>query len=142
MSKKASAKQKALAMGLILVGLLIAGFFGMGMLRAARQFRGRPPMPPPGEVETDVELIRDWMTVPFVAHTYRVPGTILFDALRIPPEGNEEKSLRDLNREYYPSDPDFVLAKVKETILANQPPLTPDLEPAPTSPTPAQPWSQ
>ncbi len=66
-------------------------------------------------METDVELIRGWMTVPFIAELYRVPD-LLFDALKISPEGNREKSLRDLNREYYPDADSFVLETVKATV--------------------------
>lgn len=127
------------AMILLLAGALLIGLFGWRALHAMRGFRGRPPMPPPGKIETDVELIRDWMTVPFVAHMYHVPGPILFEALQIPPQGNDEKSLAELNREYFPNDSGCVLAKVKETVLANQPLLPPDLEAVPTSTSPAQP---
>jgi hypothetical protein len=119
------------AIVLLVIGALFVGFFGLRTLHALRGFRGRPPMPPPGKMETDVELIRDWMTIPFIARTYHVPGILLFKTLEIPPDGNDEKSLADLNREYFPNDSDFVLIRVKETVRANQPPLPPDAEPAP-----------
>lgn len=90
-------------------------------------------MPPRDKVETDVEHIRDWMTIPFIAHMYRVPGYILFEAVKIAPEGNEKKSLLDLNKEYYPNESGRVLQTIKQAVKETQPPLPP------ASPTPPPP---
>lgn len=109
---------------LILLGMVIIIFFGMRAMHAFRRFNGHRP-PPPGKVETDVELIRDWMTVPFVSRMYHVPDEIIFEALEISPKNNRDKSLEDLNQEYYSKVDGLVLETVKATILANQPPLTP-----------------
>lgn len=112
---------------LILLGVVIIIFFGMRAMHAFRKFNGHRP-PPPGKVETDVELIRDWMTVPFASRMYHVPDEIIFEALEISPKNNRDKSLEDLNQEYYSKADGLVLEIVKATILANQPP------PAPVSP--------
>jgi hypothetical protein len=118
-------RQRTLVLGIILIGVLFVGFFGLRFFRAFREFRGhRPPPFPPADAqpaETDVELIRDWMTIGFISHTYRIPPNLLYKALDIPPRGNEEKSLQQLNDEYFPNQPGYVLATVKETIPANQP---------------------
>jgi hypothetical protein len=113
-------KQRNLVTGLIIIGLLIVVVFGLRTARAFRQFHGHRPPPPFGTkpVETDVSLIRDWMTVPFVARMYHVPPPVLFEALEIPEEGNHEKSLRQLNQEYYPEAKGIVLEKVKAALLA------------------------
>lgn len=122
--------QCILVLSLILVGMLIAVFFGFRSIHAYREFRQhRPPPLPPAEyqqIETDADLIRDWMTIPYISRTYHVPQKILFDALGIPSRGNEEKSLAQLNEEYSPQAPGIVLEVVKSTILAQQPPLPPD----------------
>lgn len=126
MSQKA---QRILVLGLVLFGILIAGFFGLRAIHAFREFRrhGPPPFPPGAEAfdnqpaETDVELIRDWMTVPYIAKTYRVHPKIIFDALAIPPKGNEEKSLLQLNEEFLPQSPGLVIELVKAVIQASQP---------------------
>jgi hypothetical protein len=74
------------------------------------------------DAETDVELIRDWMTIPFIARMYRVPPPILFEALKIPKNrSNEEKSLRQLNEEYFPKLPNHVITLVKATVQASLP---------------------
>ena len=128
MSAKVSKKQRALVIGLIALGILFTAFFGMRVLHSFKKFDGHRPPPPgkPGKVETDVEAIRGWMTVPFIAELYRVPEPALFDALRIPPDAkNREKSLRDLNREYYPDADGFVLETVKAKVKELQPPSTP-----------------
>lgn len=128
MSAKVSKKQRALVIGLISIGVLFTAFFGMRALHALKKFDGHRPPPPgkPGKVETDVEAIRGWMTVPFIAELYQVPAPALFDALEIPPnEENREKSLRDLNRDYYPDTDGFVLETVKAKVKELQPPSTP-----------------
>ena len=117
--------QRALILGLIFLGVLIAGFFGLRALFALREFRrhGGPP-PPLAEAfekrETDVELIRDWMTVPYISITYQVNPRKLFDALGISPRGNEEKSLLQLNEEFLPDQPDIVIELVKAVVQAEQ----------------------
>jgi hypothetical protein len=121
-------RQRTLVWGLILIGVVFVGFFGLRFFRAFRDFRGHPPAPfPPEEAppaETDVELIRDWMTISFVSHTYRIPPNLLYQALGIRPNGNEEKSLQQLNDKFFPKQPGFVLETVKAAIRANQSPPT------------------
>jgi hypothetical protein len=64
------------------------------------------------------------MTIPFIARIYRVHPPVIFDALSIPFEGNQEKSLKQLNDKYHPDEPGFVLDLVKTTVQANLPPPT------------------
>ena len=120
---KAMTKKNTGSIVLILLGVVIIGFFGMRALHAFKKFNGHRP-PPPGKVETDVELIRDWMTVPFISRMYHVPDEIIFEALKIPPNDNRDKSLMELDQEYYPDTGGFVMDLVKATILAHQPPPT------------------
>ena len=117
-------KQKILITSLIVLGVLLVVFFGLRAFRPFKELRGHHP-PPPGEIETDVTLIRDWMTVPYIAQRYYVPGDKLFEAVKIPPPGNKNKSLLQLNNEYYPDQPSFVLETIKADILAHQPPTPP-----------------
>jgi hypothetical protein len=137
MSTPINPKQRNLVTGLIIIGLIIVVFFGLRTARAFRQFHGhRPPPPFATQPETDVELIRDWMTVPFIAKMYHVRDPILFDALQIPEHGNREKSLQQLNEEYYPTAQGVVLEKIKAAVAAALPePLsTPTLPAIPTLP--------
>jgi hypothetical protein len=142
MSNPTNPRQHNFVVGLIIIGLMIIGFFGLRTFRAVRQFHGhRPPPPFEGEhIETDVNLIRDWMTVPFIARMYGVPPRLLFDSLEISDHGNQEKSLKQLNEEYFPQEEGTVLDKIKATVLANEPqqiqssPGTPIAPMAPTPP--------
>jgi hypothetical protein len=128
MTSKASPRQRTLVFILILLGIGFTTFFGMRSFRAYKKFDGHRPPPPgkPGEVETDVELIRDWMTISFISKTYRVPEKDIFDAIQITPLGNHEKSLKDLNHEYYPDADGFVLETVKAEVKKLQPAPLPD----------------
>lgn len=134
--------QRAIILGLIVLGILIAGFFGLRALIAFREFRRQGPPPVPSLVEalnrqpleTDVELIRDWMTVPYISKTYQVHPRILFDALGISPRGNEEKSLAQLNEEFFPQSPGLTIELVKAVIRAHQAPPTAVVPEAPHPP--------
>ena len=140
MNNQTNLRQRNFVVGLIIIGLMIIGFFGLRTVRAFRQFHGHRPPPPfaTEHIETDVSLIRDWMTVPFVSRMYHVPSSLLFDALQIPEHGNKEKSLRQLNEEYFPQTQGILLEKIKATVLANQPrqiqagPATPAISTTPT----------
>ena len=123
MDNSINPRQRNFVIGLIIIGLMIIGFFGLRTARAFRQFHGHRPPPPfaTEHVETDVSLIRDWMTIPFISRMYHVPAPVLFNALEIPEQGNREKSLKQLNEEYYPQGEGVVLEKIKTTVLAKQP---------------------
>ena len=140
MKNPTNLRQRNFVVGLIIIGLMIIGFFGLRTARAFRQFHGhRPPPPFEGEhIETDVDLIRDWMTVPFISRLYHVPESLLFDALQISEHGNKEKSLKQLNEEYFPQEAGTVLEKIKAAVLANEPQqiqASPDTPIVPTAPT-------
>ncbi len=118
-------KQRALVTALIGLGLLIVAVFGIRTLHAFKEFRGHRPPPPPFKNEqpvTDVELIRDWMTIPMIGKMYHVPPPIIFSALNISPVGNDKRNLKQLNEKYFSNEPGHVLEIVKATVQANVPP--------------------
>ena len=117
-----------------MIGLLIIVFFGLRTVRAFREFHSdRPRLPfATQSVETDAELIRDWMTLPYISIMYHLPLNLLYETLSIPPEGNEKKSLKQINDQYYPQAPGIVIEMVKSAILASQPhTVVPALTPVP-----------
>lgn len=120
-------RQRTLILSLVLAGALLVVLFGARTLRALRDFRERGPLPAPVEIsdptQIDVERIRSWMTVPFIARMYDIPATVLFEALEIPARGNEEKSLTQLNEQYFPGIPGIVEAKIKAAVLENLSPV-------------------
>jgi hypothetical protein len=114
-------KQKILATIFIVIGALAMIFFGMRAIRSVMRMRGAGPFgkPPPAN-QTDVSLIRDWMTVPYVARTYNVPPDALFKTMDIPGYENRKKSLKELNDELYPDQDGVVLAHIQAAIQAMQ----------------------
>jgi hypothetical protein len=122
---------RTLVLSLVTVGVIIVGLFGLRTLRLLREFREHRPPPPfaTERVETDVELVRDWMTIPFISKMYHVRPHILFEAVEIPEQGNRDKSLRQLNEEYFPEAPGIVETNVKAALLENLPPSTPPAAP-------------
>jgi len=128
---------RVLIFSMIFTGIVIAGLFGWRSLHAFREFRGDRPEPAfsadSQQMQTDVELIRDWMTIPFVAKMYKVSRPVLYKALDISPQGNQGKSLKQLNEEYFPEAPGIVETRVKAAVLENSqlPAPTPPTLPAP-----------
>lgn len=114
-------KQKILTYILIAIGALAVIFFGMRAMRSVMRMRGAGPFgkPPPAE-QTDVSLIRDWMTVPYVARTYKVPPDAIFNTMNIPGYENRKKSLKELNDEFYPNQDGAVLAHIQAVIQTMQ----------------------
>ena len=130
-------QQRLLIIGLIILGAAFVGFFGLRFFHAFRDIRGHHPHFPPRDskpAETDVSLIRDWMTIGFLSHNYRTPPDLLYRALDIRPNDNEDKSLKQLNDEYFPNKPGYVLETVKAAIQTNLPAPTPSSPPATTVP--------
>jgi len=42
------------------------------------------------------EVIRPWMSIPYVAHSYRVPPPVLYEALQIPPLPRDRRPIREI----------------------------------------------
>ena len=81
--------QRTLAVGLAFV-LAMASTVVFGS-RASRRVR---------QIHTANEPIREWMSVPFVAHTHHVPATVLFQAIGVRPrEPHDRRSVRHLARD-------------------------------------------
>ena len=129
-------KPNLLVLGLTVLGCLLMLVFGLRVMRTFNKFDGVPKPPPftaAEEIETDVETIEDWMTIPFISRAYGVPPEVLMEALMIPMRGNHKKSLKELNEEYYPQSDGHVIDTVKAAILAYQSSSVPDA-PAPPQP--------
>ena len=60
------------------------------------------------------------MTIPYIAKMYDVPPDVLYTALALSPEGNQDKNLRQLNRKYFPRERGLVEARIKASILEYQ----------------------
>jgi hypothetical protein len=96
----------------VLLALIVAVLFGG---RAAWRLGRRLAGPPPPPRQTDVSLIADWMSVPFISRGYRVPEPELFEALGTAPEGHRMRPLREIAQETGRS-PDEVVEIVRQTV--------------------------
>lgn len=115
-SNQTSRRERLLIGGLIAIGLILVLFFGF---RAARSYiRIQQTGLEPGV--TDVEAIRGWMTVPYIAQAYGLPQEYIFEQLGIPAEGNQKKGLGQLNREYAPGERGAMIEAVKAAIRQYQ----------------------
>ncbi len=112
---------------LIVAGFILTAFFGVRVLRSAaqlHQIRDRRVLQPG---VTDVNLIRGWMTIPYIARAYRVPEQDLWQGLGIPEQSNRHKSLHALDLEYARGQPGAIINQVKTIIseYQSQHPTTP-----------------
>ena len=109
--------------GLITIGVILVLFFGF---RAVRSFlRIQLTSLEPGV--TDVELIRGWMTIPYIATAYGVPERFIFAQIGVSQDDNRNKSLYRLNRDYFAGEPEAILKIVQDAIKqyqAEHPPPT------------------
>ena len=128
-------QKRILFITLSIFGVILILFFGIRALKAFRKFEGHRPPSFAEELQTDVETIEDWMTIPFISHNFGAPPELLFASLNIDPRENHKKSLKELNDEFFPEADGYVLTTIKATVLAHQPPPMPDT-PAIPSPTP------
>jgi len=77
-----------LLIGLFLVALFAAGFFGFRAVRRAIYWNAH----------RDV-VIKPWMSVPYVAHSYHVPPRVLFEAIGLEPTPHDKRPLRIIAHE-------------------------------------------
>jgi hypothetical protein len=80
--------QKWIVLGALAVVVLLTGLFAVRTVRRAMYWRAHHD-----------EVIRPWMSIPYVAHSYRVPPHVLYQALGIPPQLHDRRPLKQIARE-------------------------------------------
>jgi hypothetical protein len=108
--------RKRFAIGLIILGLIWVFVFGFRVMR----FFFKPHFPGQRPEMTDVELIRGWMTIPYIARAYHVPEEYLFDQLGISAIDNRRKNLDRLNSDYFGGESGAAHNAVQAVILKFQ----------------------
>jgi hypothetical protein len=101
---------------LVILGILLIGFFGLRTVRSYIRLQRMGLKPG----TTDVEAIRGWMTVPYIAAAYGVPEEYIFEQIGIPVEENQKKSLAQLNRKYAFGEKGVMVNTVKTAIKTYQ----------------------
>jgi hypothetical protein len=108
-----------LTIGVIALGLALAGFFGLRTLSSARQLQYiRQQGLDRGSASVDA--IRPWMTVRFIAVAYAVPEEYIYSALEIPfDKRRPDNSLGEINKQFQlGQSPDHELAIIDKTKIA------------------------
>lgn len=103
----------------LLVAVAVTLFFGM---RAVRRFTHRPTNEP----------IREWMNIPYVAHSYGVSPRELANALGLPENGRpDRRPIKEIAKDLGKSS-DEVIALLQDAIAKARPPHPPGAKEAPT----------
>jgi hypothetical protein len=85
---KPNGSQKWIVLGALALVILVTGLFAVRTVRRAMYWRAHRE-----------EVIRPWMTIPYVAHSYRVPPRVLYQALGIAPQPHDRRPLKQVARE-------------------------------------------
>ncbi|MGA9627173.1 MAG: hypothetical protein WBL65_24380 [Bryobacteraceae bacterium] len=104
--------RRTLAVGLAFV-VAIAGTFVFAY-RAGRQAR---------HMRRENEPIREWMSVPFIAHAHHLPADVLFQAIGVQPrEPRDRRSVRSIAHELHRPVPELIAQLQRAIDAAAQPP--------------------
>ena len=80
--------QKWMVLGALALVILVTGLFAVRTVRRAMFWRTHRD-----------EVIRPWMSIPYIAHSYRVPPRVLYQALGLTPEPHDRRPLKQIARE-------------------------------------------
>ena len=118
--KKLGRREWLLLLALVLV-VCATGLFAVRTVRRAVYWRYHQDEP-----------IRPWMSIGYVAHSYRVPPWVLEQALGLPPQP-DRRPLRQIAREQGRSV-DEVIAILQNAIIHSRPPYPPPTKAPPPRP--------
>jgi hypothetical protein len=76
------------------------------------------------------EPIKPWMSVRYVARSYRVPPHVLYQAIGLEPQPRDRRPLREIAREQNRSVEELI-AELQEAIKHARPPYPPPSPPPP-----------
>ena len=109
-----------LAIELLILGAAVVVFFSVRVYRASNRLHQDAA---PTNL-TDVEALRGWMTLPYIARAYGVPEDALFAALGISKAGNEQLSVKQLVAKYG-RDPLATRQAIQQVLMREQRTPTP-----------------
>src|SRR2546423_11499498 len=113
--------KKWIVVGAFALVVLATGVFAVRTVRRAIYWRAHRD-----------EVIRPWMSIPYIAHSYRLPPHVLYQSLGISPQQHDRRPLRQIAREQNRTV-DEVISVLQTAIArerAQQPPGAPPIEPA------------
>ncbi len=99
---------------LLLLALFCVAFSAKSTMQTVQKFRQQNAMANSGDVRT----VDQWMTIPYIAHTYRVPETYLYSQLHL----SNSRTLRHTTLEVlatrYKQPTSHLISEVQQAILA------------------------
>jgi hypothetical protein len=105
---------------LLVLLLLLVGLAGAALAaRNGARLYWRLAGPPIAARQADAAGVAGWMTVPYVARGYGVPGQTIFAALGVEPEENRQRSL-DAIADRHGRDRGEVVAVVRAAIATHR----------------------
>jgi hypothetical protein len=107
-----ASRRLILTIALVMVGAALVALFGLRAYHAYDRFQQSALT----AGTTDIEAIRGWMTLPYMARAYGVPEDALFAALDIPKSGNERLSVKRLVTKYR-RDPMATRQAIQQVLL-------------------------
>ncbi|HEY0546927.1 MAG TPA: hypothetical protein VGC91_16230 [Pyrinomonadaceae bacterium] len=108
-----------LLLSLLLVALLVTALFGVRAVRRALYWRNHKD-----------EVIKPWMPVPYVAHSYGVPPYVLYQAINLQPIPHDRRPLREIARQQN-RPVETLIAELQTAIVHSRPPYPPPPPPPP-----------
>lgn len=102
--------KKSLAIILLGIGIILTVYYGA---RAAKTYLILRNLE--HNIENPVPLQR-WMTIPYLSKTYNIPKEYLYDAINVPAEDNDKRSLRNLRVNYFEGDLEAIFISVQQAI--------------------------
>ena len=102
--------RKTLAIGLLSVGVILTGYYGVRAVQTYIMMQ---------KVESSVEnpvALKRWMTIPYLSKTHSVPKEYLYKAIEVSPEGNDDRSLRYIKKNYYEGEIEIMLITLQKAI--------------------------
>jgi hypothetical protein len=106
---------------LFLVVVFLTGFFGFRAIRHAVYWHNHRDEP-----------IRSWMSVPYVARSYRVAPHLLYRAIGLPPTERDRRPLREIAREQN-RPVETLISELKDAIVHSRSPDQEGSKPPPVS---------
>ena len=101
----------------LLAVVLLTGVFAVRTVRRAIYWRAHRD-----------EVIRPWMTLPYVAHSYRVPPRVLYEALKIDHPPHDRRPIKKIAADQHKSVDEIIttlhqaIAQARQQPPSNGPP--------------------
>lgn len=99
----------AISIGCLLLAIVLS-------IRLYHQVKGSPP---PIPKQTNISYIQPWMTVPHIAHVYKIPPEVLFQQLHLDKVQYRNKNISEIAKSLK-KDPQDLIKQIQQIIINYQ----------------------